>query len=175
MLILSAVLLFLAILLMWLASRKQRETGLPSTRVIYTDTDRRGKVEIPLFDEQLKLTGKPDYLAIKENIPIPVEVKSGWAPAAPYDGHIYQLAAYCRLVEKTHNKRPPYGIIQYRNRSFALDYTPQMEAHLFDLLAEMRRDERDTGSRREINRSHENPARCARCGYRSICDQNLAA
>ena len=173
MLTLAVILLFVALLLLWQASRKQKETGLPSGRVIYTDTSRLGKVEMPLYDELLKLTGKPDYLVTKEGHPIPVEVKSSWAPSAPYDGHLYQVAAYCRLVERTYDKRPPYGILQYRNRTFALDYTPQMEANLLELLAQMRRDEQRSGQRREIPRSHEDPARCVRCGYRSICDQSL--
>ena len=100
---------------------------------------------------------------------IPVEVKSSRAPDAPYDSHIYQLAAYCLLVEKTYKKRPAYGIIHYNDRDFAVDYTPRLEAALLDLLAEMKRDEyKDV-----VPRSHEQPARCARCGYKSVCDQSL--
>jgi len=101
---------------------------------------------------------------------IPVEVKSGRAPEYPYDSHIYQLAAYCLLVDKIHGKRPPYGIIHYPTRTFAVDYTPALESSLLDLLAEMRRDE----PRAEVDCSHAEPARCRRCGFRSVCDQKLA-
>ena len=45
------------------------------------------------------------------------------------------------LVEKTYGKRPPYGIIHYSDRDFAIDYTPELEFALMDLLADMRRDE----------------------------------
>jgi CRISPR-associated exonuclease Cas4 len=100
---------------------------------------------------------------------IPVEVKSGRAPAAPYDSHIYQLAAYCLLVEKTYKKRPPYGIIHYNDRDFAVDYTPELEASLLDLLADMKRDE----YKHDVPRSHEQAARCARCGYKNACDKSL--
>jgi CRISPR-associated exonuclease Cas4 len=169
MLTLAIALIFFALLLLWQASRQQKGAGLPAGRVIYSDTSQWGKVEMPLFDDPLKLTGKPDYLVAQEGATIPVEVKSGWAPASPYLGHLFQLAAYCLLVERTYGKRPPYGILHYRNRTFALDYTAQMEADLLDMLAEIRRDEQ----RRDVPRSHDDPARCARCGYRSICDQSL--
>ncbi|MCX6067814.1 MAG: Dna2/Cas4 domain-containing protein, partial [Chloroflexi bacterium] len=96
-------------------------------------------------------------------------VKSGKAPQAPYDAHIYQLASYCLLVEKTTGHRPPYGILHYEDRDFAVDYTPALESALLDILAEMRRDER----RDEVSRSHENAARCAKCGFRNVCEQKL--
>jgi CRISPR-associated exonuclease Cas4 len=118
----------------------------------------------------MRLTGKPDYLLERNGDIIPIEVKSGKAPDAPYDSHIYQLASYCLLVHKTMGKRPPYGIIHYNNRDFAIDYTPALEAALMDILAEMRRDER----RKEVNCSHSSPARCKGCGYKKICDQRLA-
>jgi CRISPR-associated exonuclease Cas4 len=79
------------------------------------------------------------------------------------------LAAYCLLVEKTYGKRPPYGIIHYSNRDFAVDYTSQLESALLDHLADMRRDE----LRKEVPRSHEDAARCRRCGFRKVCDQSL--
>ena len=168
MLNLGLVLVVLAFILLWRAARLARGAGLPSGRVIYSDTSKWGKVEIPLYDPLLKLTGKPDYLVTQNGTTIPVEVKSGWAPDAPYAGHLYQLAAYCLLVERS-SRRPPYGILRYRNRTFAVDYTPQMEAELLNVLAEMRRDE----TRRSLPRSHEEPGRCARCGYRGACDQRL--
>jgi CRISPR-associated exonuclease Cas4 len=115
------------------------------------------------------LTGKPDYLIEQNGQIIPVEVKSGRAPEAPYDSHIYQLASYCLLVEKTYGKRPPYGIIHYNNRDFAVDYTQELEASLLDLLAQMKRDEH----KKQVPRSHEQAARCARCGFRKVCDQSL--
>jgi CRISPR-associated exonuclease Cas4 len=116
------------------------------------------------------LTGKPDYLVQQNGKIIPVEVKSGRAPEAPYDSHIYQLAAYCLLVEKTYHTRPPYGIIHYENRDFAVDYTHELENALVDLLVEMKRDEH----KKDVPRSHEQPGRCAKCGYRKVCDQRLA-
>ena len=170
MLYIALLLLFLALLFFWQSNRQRMAAGLPGGRVIYTDTHGWNKLEKPLFHAALDLTGKPDYLIEKDGKIIPVEVKSGRAPDAPYDSHIYQLASYCLLVEKTYNKRPPYGIIHYEGRDFAVDYTRELESSLLDLLAEMKRDER----RREVTRSHEQASRCRGCGFRDICDQKVA-
>ena len=167
---LALAFLLLAIALFWLSSRQRRGAGLPGGRIIYTDTRAWGVVEKPLYDYLLELTGKPDYLVEQNGQVIPVEVKSGRTPDAPYDSHIFQAAAYCLLVEKTFGKRPPYGIIHYPGRDFAVDYTPQLEATLLDVLADMRRDE----YRANVKRSHEEAPRCARCGFRGVCDQRLA-
>jgi CRISPR-associated exonuclease Cas4 len=169
MLFAALFLFILAIILLWLSSRQRKQAGLPGGRIIYTDTRAWGEVEKPLYDAQLGLAGKPDYLVEQNGQIIPVEVKSGRAPDAPYDSHIYQIAAYCLLVQRGMGKRPPYGIIHYSDRDFAVDYTPELENNLLDVLAEMRRDEVRTG----VARSHEVPARCHRCGYRDLCDQKL--
>jgi len=164
------ILFLLALLFFWQSNRQQKAAGLPGGSVIYTDTRGWGKVEKPLYYAALALTGKPDYLIEKNGQIIPVEVKSGRAPEAPYDSHIYQLASYCLLVEKTYGRRPPYGIIHYENRDFAIDYTRELETALIELIADMREDD----VRREVARSHEQASRCKRCGYRDICEQRLA-
>jgi CRISPR-associated exonuclease Cas4 len=169
MLFFAALLLLLALLLFWLSSRQRKSAGLPGGRVIYTDTRAWGPLEKPLFDAALGLTGKPDYLVEQNGRLIPVEVKTGRTPQAPYDAHIFQVAAYCLLVEKAYGKRPPHGILHYPQRDFAVDYTPGLESALLDLLAEMRRDER----RASVDRSHEDEQRCRGCGFRAACDQKL--
>ena len=169
MLYLALLFLILAIVLLWQSNRQRRQTGLPGGRIIYTDTGAWGEVEKPLYDHALGLTGKPDYLVERDGQIIPVEVKSGRTPDAPYDSHIFQVAAYCLLVEKTYGKRPPYGIIHYPRRDFAVDYTTRLESALLDQLAEIRRDE----VRRDVPRSHAEAARCRACGFRKVCDQKL--
>src|SRR5512142_3110145 len=169
MLYLALLILFIAILLLWQSNRQRKQAGLPGGRVVYTDTRAWGPVEKPLYDHGLGLTGKPDYLVDQGGQLIPVEVKSGRTPEAPYDSHIYQVAAYCLLVEKTYGKRPAYGLIHYPQRDFAVDYTPELESALLEQLAEMRRDD----VRRDVPRSHEDAARCRGCGFRKVCDQKL--
>lgn len=167
--IFAALLAVIAMFLLWFGARQQRASGLPAGRVLYSDPKLIGKPERPLFDPASMLTGKPDYLVEEDGAVIPVEYKSGWAPPEPYDGHIYQLLAYCLLVERSTGKRPPYGILRYRNRSFAIDYTGEGEQELLRLIEEMHA----AGSLRDVHRSHENPTRCASCGFRSACDERL--
>lgn len=170
MLYFALALLFLALLFFWQSNRQRSEAGLPGGRVIYTDTRGWSKLEKPLFYAALELTGKPDYLVEQNGKIIPVEVKSGRAPEAPYDSHIYQLASYCLLVEKTYGKRPPYGLVHYEDKDFSVEYTRELEQSLLELITEMKRD----GMKREVERSHEQASRCKRCGFRSVCDQSLA-
>lgn len=161
--------LLLAVVFFWQSARQYKRAGLPGGRVIYTDTRAWNAVDKPLYDPSLGLTGRPDYLVQQHGRIIPVEVKSRRSPSAPYDSHIYQAAAYCLLVERTMNTRPPYAIIHYRDRDFAVDYTPELESALLDILADLRRDE----TRQTLARSHEEPGRCHRCGYRQVCDERL--
>lgn len=170
MIYLALFFLLIGLLLLWQSNRQRVQAGLPGGRVIYSDTGSWGKLEKPLVAEDIGLVGKPDYLVQKGDAIIPVEVKSGRAPAAPYDSHIFQLAAYCLLVHRRFGKRPPYGILHYSGRDFAIDYTAQLESALLDRLAEIRRDE----GRRDVPRSHEDEARCRKCGFRKVCDQRLA-
>jgi len=161
--------LALAVVLFWFSGRLRKRSGLPAGRVVYDDASAWGVVEQPLFDARLNLAGKPDYLVQGDGEIVPVEVKSGRTPNAPYEAHIFQLAAYCLLVERSYGVRPTYGIIRYPERTFAIDYTSALEADLHALLDEMRRAER----RGDGGRSHHQAARCASCGYRENCDQRL--
>lgn len=165
----AVALLFIALLLFWQANRQQRSAGLPGGKVIYSDTKKWGTIEKPFFDPMLRLTGKPDYVIKKGNQLIPVEVKSSKVTDSPYDSHIYQLAAYCYLVEKETGTRPKYGVLHYPGRTFRVDYTPKLETALLDVISEMRYQERRTS----VNRSHEIPQRCANCGYQETCNQSL--
>lgn len=169
MLAIAVLLLVLALYFFWQSSKRRKAAGLPGGRVIYADTSQWGEVTEALYDPAAGLTGKPDYLVRQGKKVIPVEVKSGRVPDAPYDSHIFQVAAYCFLVEKEFGQRPPYGIIHYGSRSFAVDYTKELELMLMELVSEMRRMERW----KNVARSHEHAARCHGCGVGHVCDQRL--
>jgi CRISPR-associated exonuclease Cas4 len=159
----------LAAFLLWWGNRQQRAAGLPRGRVIYADPKLWGRPEKAFFDVESGLTGKPDYLVEQGETILPVEVKSARAPVAPYESHLFQLMAYCRLVEHATGKRPPYGILRYRDRTFAIDYTPEWEERLLEELDVIRAQEKHG----EADRSHAEAGRCRKCGYRSVCDQKL--
>lgn len=141
---------------------------MPSGRVVYLDTLKLDQPAAALFDPAMGLTGRPDYLVREGGQQVPVEVKSSRAPFVPYRSHILQLAAYCYLSEAVHGLRPAYGVIKYRDRAVAVDYTPELEQDLLETLAAIRRSEAA-----EPSRSHEEPGRCRACGYLKVCDEAL--
>jgi len=169
---LLAVLAFTALLGGWLALRRATRTrykaGLPSGRVVYADTGDWRSPDKPFFSAKYGLAGKPDYVVETRAGLIPIEVKSRSAPPEPYASHVLQLVTYCLLVEESENQAPPYGIIRYADAAFEIDYTPTLRRDLLTLLDEMRR-----ASRGSARRNHEEPRRCAGCGYRSMCNQSL--
>lgn len=167
--LLAGLLLVIALAALWLARRQRRSTGLPAGRIIYSDAGRWAEVKEPLYDPISGLTGRPDYLVEENGAVIPVEVKSSRAPSLPYDSHIYQLLAYCLLVERVYKKRPPYGILRYRDQTFKIEYTATLQRELENLLDAIRIQDRQG----EALRSHHEAARCSRCGYRSYCNQRL--
>lgn len=169
MLISAFALIGLAILLLWVSSRQRRDLGLPTGRIIYSDTDQWKKVEQPFYDPKTGLVGKPDYLVQHKRTIIPVEVKSKLKGQKPYQSHLIQLAAYCYLIEQNYNNRPTYGILHYPSHTFAIDYTEELESKLHQIIYELRKCENG----KEPYRSHESVSRCKRCGYRDVCDQKI--
>ena len=158
-----------AILIAW--SRRQRlRTGLPLGEVVYADTGTWRRCTAPLFSARYGLAGKPDYLIREDGRIVPVEVKPGRDVAEPYESDILQLAAYCVLVEETFGAQPPYGYLQYRRRTFRIEYSRQVREQLQSTLQHMRH---DMGGR-DVAPSHEEPRRCLHCGHRQHCEKQLA-
>jgi CRISPR-associated exonuclease Cas4 len=167
-----------------LAKRMDAQSGLPAGRLVYSDTgyavgrlgelvrDQQGrKVERPLLSKTYGLVGRPDYLIETDDHIIPVEVKSARLPASgqPYDSHVFQVAAYCLLVEESLGASVPYGVIRYRDGEVRVDYSAELRAALLGLMGEMRA-ARDAA---DVHRSHDEPNRCARCSMRGVCDEAL--
>lgn len=178
MIILSLILLLIALSLMLLARIKEKKAGLPSGKIIAIDQKGWRSLERPLFSARFGITGKPDYLLEKDRHILPVEVKTGNLPHQPYPAHIFQLAAYCILIEETYHQTPPYGILHYHlpanrfqssSRTWQIPFTSDLRKQLIELMDEMRAE----STRIESPRSHDQPARCSHCGYRHICDQKL--
>lgn len=164
------LLIFVSILLWFLSQRAQQATGLPTGRVVYSDTGAWGRVEKPIFSPRLQLTGKPDYLVREGSAFIPVEVKSGRAPdTGAYASHIFQLAAYCVLVEEAYGRRPTHGLIKYADKVLGVDFSEALEAELLALLDDIRADA-EAG---DVSRSHNLTTRCWACGFRDRCEESL--
>jgi CRISPR-associated exonuclease Cas4 len=169
---LAVVVLLVGWLALRAAGRARRSAGLPAGRIVYADTGDWRPLDKPLFSAEYGLTGKPDYLVQTRSGLIPVEVKSNAAPPRPYPSHVLQLAAYCLLVEATAGQVPPRGLIKYADATVEIDYTPALRTELLALLEAMRfhRASRAPGG---VPRSHDEPRRCAGCGYRPVCGQAL--
>jgi CRISPR-associated exonuclease Cas4 len=166
-----AIALLLLGSLLWIMGRGWRaDTGLPGGEIIYADSRTWFGRPDTLFAPRFHLAGRPDYLVEEaDGTIVPVELKSGLAPRTPHEGHVMQLAAYCLLVEVAYGVRPRYGILQYRDKAFAIDYTADLEGELLDIVGEMSR-----AKSRKANRSHDSRQRCVHCGVREFCQQRLA-
>ena len=162
---------FLMALLMWARARRHiRQNGVPDGRVVYQDTDQRRNVERALVSPSCGLTGKPDYLVEAPNGLIPVELKSRNCPrSGPHESEAAQVTAYCVLVEDSFGATPPFGIIQYADRSWPIRYTLKDRKRLLHILDEMR----EARNTRTAHRDHQHAARCRACGYRAVCDEAL--
>jgi CRISPR-associated exonuclease Cas4 len=138
--------------------------------VIFSDTGAWRRNEQSLFSKQYRVVGKPDYLVEDGGELVPIEVKSGPAPKQPREGHMLQLATYCLLVEETFGSRPRYGIIQYADKQFAIDYTPELERELLRVIKTMRANL----TQQQAHRNHADARRCAACGVRDACDERMS-
>jgi len=167
----AAFLLAVLALLAWLGSRiSASRTGMPPGDIIYRDGGPWLSPVENFYSANLGLVGRPDYLLQEgDGSIVPVEIKSGSAPSEPYDGHVLQLAAYCLLVEEAYGIRPSHGILQYRDGAFTVDFTYELEADLLDLLQFMREDKLAG----EAQRNHDDPAKCANCGFVAYCNLRL--
>ncbi|MCG3209112.1 MAG: hypothetical protein FOGNACKC_02731 [Anaerolineae bacterium] len=158
----------------WLFVRSialRRRSGLPHGRLVYADTHGHNwqPAPQPLFSAKYQLVGKPDYLVQTPAGLIPVEVKTGAAPRVPYLGHILQLAAYCLLVEETTGQTPPHGLLKYADALFEVDFNRDLRAELMQVMAEVRQ----ARLADEAPRSHDQPGKCAACGFVDRCDEAL--
>ncbi len=167
--LLALALIGLALLLLSSAALLRRRTGLPWGRVVADDVGAGQTLARPLFARRYGLTGKPDYLVEQGGRLIPVELKPSRRASRPYASDLMQLAAYCLLVEEQTGRAPPYGLLRYAEQSFRLDYNRRVRDEVLATLATMRTllDADDAA------RSHNDPRRCAGCGFRAACDDAL--
>ncbi len=172
---LLCALLVAAGLALWLWGRSQlHAAGLPAGQWVYSDTGAEQEVAQPLLSRRYGLVGKPDYLVqvrqAGRQTMVPVEVKSGRAPAEPAPGHLLQLATYCLIVEDLYGVAPACGILRYADRTFEIPFTEDLRRAVLAAADQLRAARRA----HDLARSHQEPARCRQCGYRQGCgDQAL--
>jgi CRISPR-associated exonuclease Cas4 len=122
---------FIAAALAWFVGRGLfARTGLPTRDILYADVGSTFPQQAPLTSRRYRLSGRPDYLVRVKDGVAPVELKSSRSPSSgrPYDGHLFQLAAYCLLVEDVCRVSVPYGLVRYEDRTIRVEYTPSLRA-----------------------------------------------
>jgi|GEM_PF-233512 len=145
----------------------RKEYGILEGRIVYTDLDKPAE---PLFSEQLRLTGKPDFIVKFKGQYIPIEVKTGITDS-PYRNHVMQLAAYCLLVEEKYNEVTPFGVLVYGGgRQFRIPFEAYLRSQMITIMEEMRT-KLATGI---IRRNHNLIAKCQYCSMRVHCSQKIA-
>src|SRR5688572_30674022 len=154
-------------LLAW-SARLRRESGLPQGLVTHSDVDEARRSAL-LISHRYGLTGTPDYIVDTPDGPVPVEVKPSRTDTEPRESHLLQVLAYCLLLEEQESTRPPYGLLRYSTETFRVDYNSQTRQHVIAVIAEMR----EAAKQLEVHRSHDVPAKCRMCTYRTVCDEAL--
>jgi CRISPR-associated exonuclease Cas4 len=158
--------------LAWLIGRGLlASTGLPFRNIFYADVGSTFPQSEPLTSQRYGLGGKPDHLVRLTDGIAPIEVKSCRAPASgrPYEGHLFQLAAYCLLVEDVFGAPVPHGLVNFEDRSIQVDFAPSLRASLLALLDEIRAAKRGE----ELHIHHDRPGKCRSCGFRTVCGESL--
>lgn len=134
--------------------------------ITYSDLNKPAK---PLFSKRYKITGKPDYIIRKNNSFIPVEVKTGKYNNL-HKNHIFQLAAYCQLLEENYGGFVPYGILVYNNnQQYKIPFDPKMRYELEAVVKEMR----FTLKNNNFTRNHNDIGKCINCSMRCYCESKL--
>jgi CRISPR-associated exonuclease Cas4 len=165
LLVASAALILAAMLLRRSANQQLAGLGFQN-EVVYMDGD-----DEVLISDTHRLVGKPDYILRTGEELIPVERKSRKLRGGTgYDGEILQLAAYCLLVEEKYGVQVRRGQLQYSDRAIDVSFTPDLRCKLQSALAALR----ESKSLIDVPRSHDSPARCRSCGFRSRCTSTLA-
>jgi CRISPR-associated exonuclease Cas4 len=153
------------------AGREEQAAGLGRVRVVYSDTGGWQQVPEPLFAERYGLSGRPDYIVRTKEGLAAVEVKPLRHADQPYESDLFQLAAYCLLLEEAWNETPTFGLLRYANKTFRLEWTDEMREELLAVLDEMRellRHPAQLGEAMPIPQ-HDMTTRCRACGFQHIC------
>ena len=125
-----------------------------------------------LKSRKYNLAGRPDYMIKENDLRIPVEVKTGRRPKAPFFSHVLQIGAYCLLSEETFQKSPSHGQIRYgfENEPHNVDWEPKLKTLVLEKIEEMN----DVlEGRTKAHRNHKRVGKCNNCSRRKGCPERL--
>ena len=145
--------------------KKNRHLIQPG-KITYSDLNKPAKA---FFSKKYKIAGKPDYVIQQGKKFIPVEFKTG-NKNKPQKNHIFQLAAYCHLLEENYGNFVPYGILVYnKNYEFKIPFNPKIRFELETTINKMR----SLLRKDEVLRNHDDINKCKNCSMRMYCNERL--
>ena len=125
-----------------------------------------------LKSAKFNLAGRPDYLIKDKEQRIPVEVKTGRRPKAPFFSHVLQIGAYCLLSEETFGVKPSHGQIRYgfENEPHEVKWDSNLKGLVNEKLEEMND---ILKGKMEAHRNHKRVGKCNNCSRRKGCPERL--
>ena len=125
-----------------------------------------------LKSRKYNLAGRPDYMIKENNLRIPVEVKTGRRPKAPFFSHVLQIGAYCLLSEETFRTSPSHGQIRYgfENEPHNVEWEPKLKTLVLEKIEEMND---ILEGRTKAHRNHKRVGKCNNCSRRKGCPERL--
>ena len=125
-----------------------------------------------LKSAKFNLAGRPDYLIKDKEQRIPVEVKTGRRPKAPFFSHVLQIGAYCLLSEETFGVKPSHGQIRYgfENEPHEVKWDSDLKGLVNEKLEEMND---ILKGKMEAHRNHKRDGKCNNCSRRKGCPERL--
>ena len=129
--------------------------------------------ETPILkSRKYNLAGRPDYMIKENNLRIPVEVKTGRRPKAPFFSHILQIGAYCLLSEETFRTSPSHGQIRYgfESEPHNVVWEPKLKTLVLEKIEEMND---ILEGRTKAHRNHKRVGKCNNCSRRKGCPERL--
>lgn len=176
-LLLILIILILAAAIAWYASTHAHRSALKTLAVdhnwelLYTDIGGKKTKLLMASTDEAHVVGRPDrvYRIPGTNDAVVVEDKSRVKPRFLYDSHRMQLGCYVLMAEATLKVRVVQATVQYSDGSFDIPVTEAYKAEVRALLDEMAH-----VTPAHLFRNHDQPGRCYRCEYRTVCPQSLA-
>ena len=125
-----------------------------------------------LKSRKYNLAGRPDYMIKENDLRIPVEVKTGRRPKAPFFSHVLQIGAYCLLSEETFRTSPSHGQIRYgfESEPHNIEWEPKLKTLVLEKIEEMND---ILEGRTKAHRNHKRVGKCNNCSRRKGCPERL--
>ena len=125
-----------------------------------------------LKSRKYNLAGRPDYMIKENDLRIPVEVKTGRRPKAPFFSHVLQIGAYCLLSEETFRTSPSHGQIRYgfESEPHNVVWEPKLKTLVLEKIEEMND---ILKGRTKAHRNHKRVGKCNNCSRRKGCPERL--